>query len=283
MTDKRPVASSPGYEVPLPQNWCADHYDDDLNPPIKSLATPLTELVNESNPMEFDLYWSMRSPYCYLVLDRILALHASYNVKINFRPQLPIVVQVGSFPGAPWYRWNYDMIDQHRVAKFLGIPFRRPNPEPVIQNTTPPYTADLECNVGEDHQPHIYRVSRCAAAAQQQGKGLKFLDHVSHMMWDGTTDDWPKHLVEYMNRAGMDGEAVDADVAANPDKYDAILEENRDAHTACGHGGFPLMAFRGEPFFGQDRFDLLFWTLQRNGLTKRKGHATLPLSTSTSS
>lgn len=277
------VQPSPGYKVPLPKNWCAEHYDDDVNPPIEQLPSPLTELVSESNPLEFDLYWSMRSPYCYLVLDRILALNATYNVKVNFRPLLPIAVRTGGFPGVFWYRWNYDMIDQHRVAKFLGIPFRRPRPEPVIQNTFPPYTADLKLDTGPDHQPNIYRLTRLAAAAQDQGKGLEFLNQVSHMMWDGTTDNWPDHLVEYMDRAGMDGKATDADVAANPDKYDAILEKNSVAHTACGHGGVPIMAFREEPFFGEDRFDLLFWRLQQNGLTRRQeALATLPTTSWTS-
>jgi hypothetical protein len=29
------------------------------------------------------------------------------------------------------------------------------------------------------------------------------------------------------------------------------------------------MVFNGEPFFGQDRFDLLRWRMQRNGLARR--------------
>ena len=73
----------------------------------------------------------MRSPYCFLVLDRILALNEHYNVKMTFMPTLPIAVKSGGFPGAPWYRWNYDMVDQHRVAKRLGLAFRRPRPEVV--------------------------------------------------------------------------------------------------------------------------------------------------------
>ena len=281
-TTKKRVCPSPGFEVPLAQNWLADHSDDDVHPPIKELPAPLTALVNEDNPLEFDLFWSMRSPYCYLVLDRILALNENYNVKVNFRPLLPDAIEAGGFPGVFWYRWNYDMVDQHRVAKFLGIPFRRPRPEPVIQNTIPPYTADLAIKNGPDDQPYIYRVTRCAAAAQEQGKGLEFLDQVDRMMWDGSTDNWPDFLIEYMDRAGMDGKAVDADVAANPDKYDAIIKENATAHKATGFGGVPVMAFRQEPFFGEDRFDLLFWTLERSGLTKRTGRATLPTKSWTS-
>jgi len=101
-------------------------------------------------------------------------------------------------------------------------------------------------------------------------------------MWDGQTDNWPDFLVEYMDLAGMDGKAVDADVAANPDKYDAIIQKNATDHTTTGFGGVPVMAFRQEPFFGEDRFDLFFWRLQQNGLTKRTGNAALPTASWTS-
>jgi 2-hydroxychromene-2-carboxylate isomerase len=117
-----------------------------------------------------------------------------------------------------------------------------------------------------------------AAAAQDQGRGLEFLDKIHRMMWDGTTDNWPDFLIEYMDRAGMDGKATDADVKAHPDKYDAILDENGVAQHATGHGGVPNMAFRGEPFFGEDRFDLFFYRLRQNGLTRRSdATAQLPL------
>lgn len=127
---------------------------------------------------------------------------------------------------------------------------------------------------------------RRAAAAQAQGKGLELIDHVMHMMWDGTVDSWPAHLVEHVDRAGMGGKAAGgADVAANPDKCDAILSENMKAHTACGQGGVPLMAFRQEPFFGEGRFDLFFWALQRSGLTNEaqlSAPAALPMTSWTS-
>jgi 2-hydroxychromene-2-carboxylate isomerase len=97
-------------------------------------------------------------------------------------------------------------------------------------------------------------------------------------VWDGTTDNWPDFLIEYMDRAGMDGKATDADVKAHPDKYDAILDENGVAQHATGHGGVPNMACRGEPFFGEDRFDLFFYRLKQNGLTRRSdAMAQLPL------
>ena len=53
---------------------------------------------------------------------------------------------------------------------------------------------------------------------------------------------------------------------ANPGMYDAYLEKNLIAQTRTGHEGDAVAAFRGEPFPVQNRFDQLFWTLQRNGL-----------------
>lgn len=267
--------SFPGATIPLPETYMSDHFNDGVHPPKKGNAPPLTANVNEENPLEYDMYWSMRSPYTYLVLDRILALNKHYNVKMNFMPTLPIAVKSGGFPGVPWYRWNYDMIDQHRVAKRQGIPFRRPRPEVVIQDTWPPYSFTLNIQRGEQNQPNVYLVTRCAAAAKLQDKSEEFLDHVMHMMWDGTVDNWPDHLAEYMNRAGMDGEAVLADVRANPAKYDAVYGAVGEAKSKTGSGGVPEMVFRGEPFFGQDMFDSFFWRLAQNGLT-RKDDAPLP-------
>jgi 2-hydroxychromene-2-carboxylate isomerase len=262
---------SPGSKIPLRETFITDHYTDGVHAPKMEMPAPLTAEVTADNPLEYDLYWSMRSPYSYLVLDRILALNAHYNVKITFMPTLPIAVKFGGFPGAPWYRWNYDMMDQHRVAKRLGISFRRPRPEVVIQDTWPPYEVSLNIPIGEQNQPYVFLISRCAAAAKMQDKGSEFLDHVSHMMWDGTVDDWPEHLAEYMTRAGMDGEAVLADVKANPKKYDDVLDGVNKAKSKTGSGGVPEMVFRGEPFFGQDMFDSFFWRLVENGLTRKDG------------
>ncbi len=267
--------SFPGVTIPLPETYMSDHFSDGVHPPKKEMPPPLTANVNEENPLEYDLYWSMRSPYCYLVLDRILALNKHYNVKMNFMITFPIAIKSGGFPGAPWYRWNYDMIDQHRVAKRQGIPFRRPRPEVVIQDVWPPYSLTLNIPTGEKNQPNVYLISRCAAAAKLQDKGEEFIDHVSHMLWDGIVDDWPDHMAEYMNRAGMDGEAVLADVHANPAKYDAVFAEVGEAKSKTGSGGVPEMVFRGEPFFGQDMFDSFFWRLAQNGLTRKDG-APLP-------
>ena len=64
---------------------------------------------------------------------------------------------------------------------------------------------------------------------------------------------------------GMYGKAILADVKANPKKYEDRLNANNKVKAKTGHGG--------EPFFGQDKFDVFFWRLARNGLTRKDGAA----------
>jgi 2-hydroxychromene-2-carboxylate isomerase len=52
--------------------------------------------------------------------------------------------------------------------------------------------------------------------------------------------------------------------------YDAVWQKNGEDHIKTGHGSVPVMSWNGEPFYGQDRFNQLFWRLRENGLTLRK-------------
>lgn len=84
--------------------------------------------------MEFsiNLFWSFRSPYCYLALDRLLALRQDQGVEIKVCPIYPIAVRKPDFfkTTNPLYR-PYHTLDSHRVAESLGVPFRRPIPDPI--------------------------------------------------------------------------------------------------------------------------------------------------------
>ena len=78
--------------------------------------------------------------------------------------------------------------------------------------------------------------------------------------------EYPHEFVDAMTQAGLDAEKMEAAVAAEPEKFDAALEENQKAHEAAGHWSVPLMVFEGEPFYGQDRIDLLIWRMRQKGL-----------------
>ncbi len=49
-----------------------------------------------------------------------------------------------------------------------------------------------------------------------------------------------------------------------------IIEANQQAHREAGHWGVPTMVFEGEPFFGQDRIDLLQWRVARGRVARRR-------------
>lgn len=270
-----------GYTTPLPKNWVADHVTDDLHPPLNEMPPLLTASVNEKNPLEYDLFLSMNSASGYLMLDRLLALSAGYYVKMRFRPILPREVLTGEEGEFP-YTFDYNSVEFMRLAKMLGLPFAYPNPQVVVQDVWPPATRTLDAPIGEKKQKKAYYLSRMAAAAALQDKGEAFMDSVYRMIWNGATRDWPDQVIPVMEKAGFDAKAMDDDVKANPKKYDDILAENLSAQTATGHEGDVVAAFRQEPFPDQRRFDLLFWTLQRNGLTRKPGNTVLPASSWTS-
>ena len=65
---------------------------------------------------------------------------------------------------------------------------------------------------------------------------------------------------------GLDLEKLDAEVATGSAGFKAEIEDNQIAHRLAGHWGVPLMVVQDEPFFGQDRIDLLAWRLAQAGL-----------------
>ena len=211
--------------------------------------------------MTFDLFWSFRSPYCYLALDRILGLGRDHGVDVVVRPVYPMAVRQPDFFNKtnPLYR-PYHTLDSRRVAESLGVPFRRPLPDPIRM--------DMQTSEIAPEQPFIHRLTRLGMAAAMAGRGLEFLDQVSRIIWDGTVDGWDRgtHLAGAMTRAGLEPGKLEAAVAAEPRKFDAVIEENQAALQAAGHWGVPLMVFEGEPFYGQDRIDLLVWRMKQKGL-----------------
>ena len=213
--------------------------------------------------LSVDLFWSFRSPYSYLALPKTCALVAEYDVTINARPVYPLAVRDPTF----FKRTNpqfarYVVRDSMRVAQFEGIPFRFPRPDPIVQN--------METLEVAAEQPLIRRLTRLGAAAQELGKGLPFICEVSRVLWDGSVDQWDlgDHLAKASARAGLNLAELDAQIADDK-KYEAVIAGNERDHAKSGHWGVPTFVFNGEPFFGQDRLDLLVWRLKQNGLDAR--------------
>ena len=204
-----------------------------------------------------EVFWSFRSPYSYLAAGRLVKLAEDTGADVVVRPVYPLAIRSPDFfeKVNPLFA-SYVVRDAKRVADYLGLPFLWPNPDPVAMKLGP----------GEDEQPHIHRLTRLGVEAGLQGRGLAFIDSVSRLIFGGTKSwDQGDHLAKAAARAGLDLVALDAALLANRGKYDSIIEESQRDQEAAGHWGVPLMVYEGEPFFGQDRIDLLLWRMGKGG------------------
>ena len=214
--------------------------------------------------LAFDVFWSFRSPYSYLVTPRLVELVRDFDVTCNVRIVYPIAVRQADFFANADPLWVfYLMRDTYRTSEFLGMPYRWPKPDPVFM--------DPETRFYPAEQPHIHRLSHLGVAAMRRGKGLAFIHEVSILIWSGKVDDWHLggHLADAAGRAGLDLAEMDADIAANEAGYVAEIELNQVDQRKGGHYGVPLMVTDGEPFFGQDRFDQMKWRLEQKGMVRR--------------
>lgn len=210
-----------------------------------------------------ELYFSFRSPYSYLAVGRYRAMTEKYDLDIALRPVWPLAIREPDFFERNHPNWlGYTMRDMLRVAQFHDIPFGAPRPDPIVQDVaTRRIAAD---------QPHIRRVTRMGQAAARRGSGLPFAHEAGQLIWGGQ-ENWHEgdHLGRALARAGFDPAEIEREVAAQPDALDAEIAANQDALEAAGHWGVPTLVFDGEPFFGQDRIEMVRWRMDQKGLTER--------------
>ena len=214
-----------------------------------------------SDAQAISLYWSLRSPYCYFVLDRALKLARNPQVALDLRIVLPGVFRFPKrFAAQNDLRFDYFFMDCERTAQFLGLPFARPRPDPVLFEPDGRHAAA--------DQPYIYRLSYLALLAKRQGKGFAFLEPVTRLLWDGGTENWHlgNHLARAVAAADLDLAAMEDEIAREGESLQQELLANGGALDAAGHWGVPTFVVDNEPFFGQDRFDQLLWRLEQKGI-----------------
>jgi 2-hydroxychromene-2-carboxylate isomerase len=271
------------------------HFNDQIYPPRESgVPTRRIRPVTETDPIQVDVFWSMRSPYSYLALSRLTYLNSNYNVNVNIRPVLPVAVRStkgGKGKAGGLFSISYkvpdSLWDAPRQGQYLGVPFKYPVPDPIWQVMNPgnkvPGPANWLFTHPPEKQPYIFWVTRLACYAETKGLALEFVNQVSPLIWSGVVHPtnpeakvdhqkghWPNYVKEYMNRVeGLDHDEAIAYIRENPEEIDQCWIDNAEGMAKTGHGGVPLMVINGEPFFGGDRFDQFFWRLRQNGLTRR--------------
>ncbi|WP_100261097.1 2-hydroxychromene-2-carboxylate isomerase [Qipengyuania seohaensis] len=210
-----------------------------------------------------ELYFSFRSPYSYLSVGRYHAMTEEYDLKIALRPVYPLAIRQPDFFERNHPNWlGYTMRDMIRVAQFHDIPFGGPRPDPIIQ--------DMATRKIAEDQPYIRRVTRMGQAAARRGAGLVFAAEAGRMIWGGQ-ENWHEggHLDRALEAAGLGVEEIIAEVQGDAEALDAEIAANQEALEAAGHWGVPTLVFDGEPFFGQDRIDMVKWRMEQKGLEKR--------------
>lgn len=177
---------------------------------------------------ELDVYVSFRSPYSYLALNRAIALAQAYNVKLNLRYVLPMVMRGLPVPKTKKF---YLLHDAAREANRLGLPFGR---------------------IADPLGKAVERGYALMPWARGQGKDVALACSFTTAVWsqgiDAASDAGLKRIVE---NAGLSW--AQAKTYIDNEGWRSEAEVNRQALTDIGLWGVPSFHYHGVSIWGQDR------------------------------
>ncbi len=209
-----------------------------------------------------DIYWSFRSPYSWLAIDRLADIVSEYDVAARFCFVRPLAMREPGFFERNRPQWlPYLFKDVMRESARLGVPFFPPRPDPI--------TMDMGTGKVAPEQPLMDMLMRLGLAAEEsEGRGLPFARATARRIWGGI-ESWPDraHLEDAAREAGLSIMTLEAYAAANERALLTRMASN-EAAQLVHHWGVPLMVLEDEPFFGQDRLDSLVWRLDQKGLKR---------------
>jgi 2-hydroxychromene-2-carboxylate isomerase len=208
---------------------------------------------------KLDIYWSFRSPYSWLAIDRLADIVRDYKVTARFCFVRPLAMREPTFFECNRPQWlPYLFKDVMRESARLGVPFFPPRPDPI--------SMDLGTGKVAPEQPLMEMLMRLGLAAEEsEGKGLPFGRAIAGRIWGGT-ENWPDraNLEDAAREAGLSLAALEKYATKNEPALMARMAAN-EAAQLVHHWGVPLMVLDDEPFFGQDRLDSLVWRLDQKG------------------
>ncbi len=195
---------------------------------VSQIKLPATVPARAQQLPPIVMYFSFRSPYSYLAMDRIGAIADAFDIKLELRPVLPMVSRGLKLPPS---KRRYLVQDALREACKMGVPF------------------------GNIRDPLGVGIERCMAAfsyADSQGKARPFLHAASRAIWSGgvdvATDDGMRQVTE---EAGLFWPDVVAAMAKN-DWQDRV-EEHMQELSEIGLWGVPVFTIDQLSIWGQDR------------------------------
>lgn len=198
-------------------------------------------------PLVCELWFSFRSPYSYLALERIEAVLAPHGVPLVLKPVAPMVARGMPLPGV---KRMYIVHDAKREADRHGIPF------------------------GELCDPLGPGIDNCIAIAHraaQHGQGMAFVRSAMRGIWAEALD-----MTEYVDlrqvveRAGMTWDDARAALTSEA-TAEAVKAAQASATELAVYSLWGVPSVRCGEFvaWGQDRLDLLADRLRRHALAAR--------------
>lgn len=186
----------------------------------------------ESPDQALEVFFSIRSPYSYLGLERAVLLARAWNIPLRLRPVLPMLMRGQSVPDAKkWYIFQ----DTKREATKLGIPYG--------------FVAD----------PLGPGVERCYALfeyARSCGREIDYMRAYARAVnAEGIRSETDSGLRTIVERAGLDWSKARA--LLEDQGWREWAEENRKAMYDLGLWGVPSFRYGDTGCWGQDRLWLI--------------------------
>jgi 2-hydroxychromene-2-carboxylate isomerase len=195
-----------------------------------SLPAAVPGTAENLPPLE--MFYSFRSPYSYLALQRTFDVADAFGLKLEVRPVLPMVMRGMAVPRT---KLLYIVKDASREAERLGIPF------------------------GRMFDPVGRGAERCIAGfyyAKAQGRERDFLLAAGNAIWgEGIDVAGDGGMEQVAQQSGLFWPEFKAALAHDDWRNDA--EKNRAEMTEAGIWGVPSFKIGDLTLWGQDRVWLL--------------------------
>ena len=209
-----------------------------VNPPAVNTETGTHLRIDKTKPLT--IFWSARSPYSYIGLERAVKLSEHYDIPLIIKPVLPMMMRGMNVPTV---KKMYIFLDTKREANKLGLPYG--------------FVAD----------PLGPAVERCYALlnyARSENKLqaflLSFARAVNTQGIRAETDAGMKTIVE---RCGLNWDTANSQIKNTFWKKE--VNNNLDEMYQKGCWGVPSFYYDGHTFWGQDRIGMIEQLILNNG------------------
>ncbi|MFT6121540.1 MAG: 2-hydroxychromene-2-carboxylate isomerase [Oleiphilaceae bacterium] len=178
------------------------------------------------------LYWSARSPYSYIALERAIMLTAHYKIPLLIKPVLPMMMRGMNVPDTKKF---YIFLDTKREASKLDLPY------------------------GCVADPLGAAVERCYSLVEYAKSEDKYHDFLlsfaTAVNSQGIRAETDKGLKTIVTRCGLDWNIAKHKLVDQ--SWRVWADKNLEKMYSVGCWGVPTICYGDSHFWGQDRFGII--------------------------